>query len=65
MASESSSLVAKFARTQLLYPFATPIHPLKRLSEHLGGKVNLYAKREDTNSGKFVIGANLFIPFSF
>ncbi|WP_354685793.1 1-aminocyclopropane-1-carboxylate deaminase [Cupriavidus necator] len=29
----------------------TPIHPLKRLSEHLGGKVQLYAKREDCNSG--------------
>ncbi|KAF2203654.1 1-aminocyclopropane-1-carboxylate [Delitschia confertaspora ATCC 74209] len=51
MASETPSLVAKFPRTQLLYPQATPIHPLKRLSEHLGGKVNLWAKREDTNSG--------------
>jgi len=29
----------------------TPIQPLKRLSEHLGGKVDLYAKREDCNSG--------------
>ncbi|MCM2130265.1 1-aminocyclopropane-1-carboxylate deaminase [Larsenimonas rhizosphaerae] len=29
----------------------SPIHPLKRLSEHLGGKVALYAKREDCNSG--------------
>ncbi|WP_042878470.1 1-aminocyclopropane-1-carboxylate deaminase [Cupriavidus necator] len=29
----------------------TPIHPLARLSEHLGGKVHLYAKREDCNSG--------------
>ncbi len=29
----------------------TPIHPLKRLSAHLGGKVQLYAKREDCNSG--------------
>ncbi|KVO99317.1 aminocyclopropane-1-carboxylate deaminase/D-cysteine desulfhydrase family protein [Burkholderia ubonensis] len=29
----------------------TPIQPLKRLSEHLGGKVELYAKREDCNSG--------------
>lgn len=29
----------------------TPIHPLKRLSEHLGGQVQLYAKREDCNSG--------------
>lgn len=29
----------------------SPIHPLKRLSAHLGGKVDLYAKREDCNSG--------------
>jgi len=29
----------------------TPIHPLERLSAHLGGKVHLYAKREDCNSG--------------
>jgi 1-aminocyclopropane-1-carboxylate deaminase len=29
----------------------SPIQPLKRLSAHLGGKVALYAKREDSNSG--------------
>lgn len=29
----------------------TPIQPLKRLSAHLGGQVDLYAKREDCNSG--------------
>lgn len=29
----------------------TPIQPMPRLSEHLGGKVHLYAKREDCNSG--------------
>ena len=29
----------------------TPIHPLQRLSARLGGKVELYAKREDCNSG--------------
>jgi 1-aminocyclopropane-1-carboxylate deaminase len=29
----------------------TPIQPLKRLSAHLGGRVDLYAKREDCNSG--------------
>jgi 1-aminocyclopropane-1-carboxylate deaminase len=29
----------------------TPIQPLKRLSAYLGGKVDLYAKREDCNSG--------------
>lgn len=29
----------------------SPIHPLRRLSAHLGGAVELYAKREDCNSG--------------
>ena len=29
----------------------SPIQPLKRLSAHLGGKVELFAKREDCNSG--------------
>jgi 1-aminocyclopropane-1-carboxylate deaminase len=29
----------------------SPIQPLKRLSAHLGGKIELYAKREDCNSG--------------
>ena len=29
----------------------TPIEPLKRLSDHLGGEVEIYAKREDCNSG--------------
>lgn len=29
----------------------SPIHPLRRLSEHLGGQVEIWAKREDCNSG--------------
>lgn len=29
----------------------SPIHPLPRLSEHLGGQVEIWAKREDCNSG--------------
>lgn len=29
----------------------SPIHPLQRLSEHLGGQVEIWAKREDCNSG--------------
>jgi len=40
----------RFLRHSLTFG-PTPIHPLKRLSEHLGGKVDLYAKREDCNSG--------------
>src|SRR6202048_4626717 len=40
----------RFPRHSLTFG-PTPIHPLKRLSAHLGGKVELYAKREDCNSG--------------
>src|SRR5450830_1165323 len=40
----------KFARYPLTFG-PTPIQPLKRLSAHLGGKVDLYMKREDCNSG--------------
>jgi 1-aminocyclopropane-1-carboxylate deaminase len=40
----------RFSRYPLTFG-PTPIHPLKRLSAHLGGKVELYAKREDCNSG--------------
>lgn len=40
----------KFPRYPLTFG-PTPIQPLKRLSAHLGGKVELYAKRDDCNSG--------------
>ena len=40
----------KFPRYDLTFG-PSPIHPLKRLSAHLGGKVDIYAKREDCNSG--------------
>jgi 1-aminocyclopropane-1-carboxylate deaminase len=40
----------RFPRHSLTFG-PTPIHPLKRLSAHLGGKVDVYAKREDCNSG--------------
>ena len=40
----------KFPRHPLTFG-PSPIQPLKRLSAHLGGKVALYAKREDCNSG--------------
>ncbi len=42
--------LSKFARYPLTFG-PSPIHPLKRLSEHLGGEVQLYAKRDDCNSG--------------
>lgn len=40
----------KFARHPLTFG-PSPITALPRLSAHLGGKVHLYAKREDCNSG--------------
>jgi 1-aminocyclopropane-1-carboxylate deaminase len=42
--------LSRFSRYPLTFG-PTPIHPLKRLSAHLGGEVDLYAKREDCNSG--------------
>jgi len=35
----------------------SPIQPLPRISSALGGKVQVYAKREDCNSG-FAYGGN-------
>lgn len=35
----------------------SPIQALPRISKALGGKVNVYAKREDCNSG-FAYGGN-------
>jgi 1-aminocyclopropane-1-carboxylate deaminase len=39
-----------FDRVPLLFG-PSPVHPLERLSGHLGGKVEIWAKREDCNSG--------------
>jgi 1-aminocyclopropane-1-carboxylate deaminase len=39
-----------FARVPLLFG-PSPVHRLERLSEHLGGNVDIWAKREDCNSG--------------
>jgi 1-aminocyclopropane-1-carboxylate deaminase len=39
-----------YARTELLFG-PSPVHRLERLSEHLGGKVEIWAKREDCNAG--------------
>src|SRR2546421_1087825 len=39
-----------FERIPLVFG-ASPVHRLERLSEHLGGKVDIWAKREDCNSG--------------
>jgi 1-aminocyclopropane-1-carboxylate deaminase len=43
-------MLANFARYPLTFG-PTPIEPLPRLSAHLGGAVEIYAKREDCNSG--------------
>ena len=42
--------LADFDRVPLLLG-PSPVHRLERLSEHLGGKVEIWAKREDCNSG--------------
>ncbi|MEM1231859.1 MAG: 1-aminocyclopropane-1-carboxylate deaminase [Pseudomonadota bacterium] len=43
-------MLSSFERYPLTFG-PTPIEKLARLSEHLGGAVELYAKREDCNSG--------------
>ena len=43
-------MLEKFERYPLTFG-PTPIEKLKRLSAHLGGSVEIYAKREDCNSG--------------
>ncbi len=43
-------MLEKFERYPLTFG-PTPVERLPRLSEHLGGAVDLYAKREDCNSG--------------
>jgi 1-aminocyclopropane-1-carboxylate deaminase len=42
--------IESFPRTELLFG-PSPVHRLSRLSEHLGGAVEIWAKREDCNSG--------------
>jgi len=39
-----------FPRVPLLFG-PSPVHRLRRLEEHLGGRVEIWAKREDCNSG--------------
>jgi 1-aminocyclopropane-1-carboxylate deaminase len=42
--------LADFPRIPLLFG-PSPVHLLERLSEHLGGEVEIWAKRDDCNSG--------------
>ena len=50
------SLLAKFERYPLTFG-PTPIEHLPRLSRELGDKVEIYAKRDDCNSG-LAMGGN-------
>jgi 1-aminocyclopropane-1-carboxylate deaminase len=43
-------MLSRFERYKLTFG-PTPIEKLSRLTEHLGGDVEIYAKREDCNSG--------------
>jgi 1-aminocyclopropane-1-carboxylate deaminase len=45
-----NAMLSKFPRYPLTFG-PTPIEKLARLTAHLGGEVELYAKREDCNSG--------------
>src|SRR5258708_30550923 len=47
---ESSAMLSKFERYPLTFG-PTPIEKLSRLTAHLGGDVEIFAKREDCNSG--------------
>jgi 1-aminocyclopropane-1-carboxylate deaminase len=42
--------LADFPRVELLFG-PSPVHRLERLTEHLGGRVEIWAKREDCNAG--------------
>ena len=42
--------LADFDRVELLFG-PSPVHPLRRLGEHLGGEVEIWAKRDDCNAG--------------
>ena len=44
------SMLERFQRYPLMFG-PTPIEPLKRLTAHIGRRVEIYAKRDDCNSG--------------
>jgi 1-aminocyclopropane-1-carboxylate deaminase len=56
-------MLEKFDRYPLTFG-PSYIHPLERLSAHLGGGVQLYAKREDCNSG-LAFGGNKLRKLEF
>jgi 1-aminocyclopropane-1-carboxylate deaminase len=50
-------MLENFERYPLTFAGPTPIEPLNRLTEHLGGEVAIFAKRDDCNSG-LALGGN-------
>lgn len=48
--TETRKSVDDYPRIDLLFG-PSPVHRLRRLSEHLGGEVDIWAKRDDCNSG--------------
>ena len=50
-------MLEKFERYPLTFEGSTPIERLDRLTDHLGGRVSVYAKRDDCNSG-LALGGN-------
>src|ERR1700737_2890804 len=56
-------MLEKFERYPLTFG-PTPIEKLDRLAKHLGGKVELYVKREDCNSG-LAFGGNKLRKLEF
>ncbi|GMM30696.1 hypothetical protein DAMA08_034410 [Martiniozyma asiatica (nom. inval.)] len=52
------ALLDKFPKYDLLFG-PSPINKFENLAENLGGKVNIYAKREDRNSGLAFAGNKL------
>jgi len=49
-ATESLRAIERFDRVPLLFG-PSPVHRLERLSVHLGGAVDIWAKLEECNSG--------------
>src|ERR1700745_3615931 len=58
---EPAAMLSKFERYKLNFG-PTPIEKLSRLTAHLGGDVEIYAKREDCNSGLAFGGNKLRKP---
>ena len=50
MSTRHAAGIERFDRVPLLFG-PSPLHRLERLSQHLGGEVDVWAKREDCNSG--------------